>query len=104
MLTVITSKDNHTDAEFDLRFGRGAWFCLYNEESKAIEFIPNEHKDSNTGAGTKAAEKMVSLGVKKVISGDFGPKAKEMLERFKIQMVILEDDQQSVQEILNKLK
>jgi predicted Fe-Mo cluster-binding NifX family protein len=35
------------------------------------------------GAGTKAAETVADLNAERVISGDFGPKAKALLEQFK---------------------
>ena len=50
-------------------------------------------------------EAMVQVnGVKKVISGHFGPKAKSLLERFKIQMIILNENNKTVQEIINKIR
>lgn len=104
MKTVITSTGNSLSAVFDQRFGRCAWFCVYNEETDTSEFFENAGKDANNGAGTKAAEKMVVLGVEKAISGDFGPKAKELLEKFNIQMVILQDDALKVEDIISKLK
>lgn len=103
MKTVITSKGNELHSNFDLRFGRGAFFCIYNEESKEVEFHKNEHADAQGGAGTKAAEKIIELGVSKVISGDFGPKAKELLDQFKIQMIILEDDDKRIEDIIKLL-
>ncbi len=103
MKTVITSGGNTTGASFDKRFGRAAWFCLYDTESGETEFLNNDNKDAGNGAGTKAAEKMVELGVQKVISGDFGPKAKDLLEKFKVQMVILQEDT-TIDTILQKLK
>lgn len=104
MKTVITAADNKVSAEFDRRFGRGAWFCVYNDETGSAEFVQNENMEANNGAGTKAAEKMVVLGVEKVISGDFGPKAKDVLEKFNIQMVILQEDGLTVQDVIDKLK
>ncbi|MFW5657390.1 MAG: NifB/NifX family molybdenum-iron cluster-binding protein [Bacteroidota bacterium] len=104
MLTAITSKNDHIDSEFDLRFGRGAWFCIFNEKTGDIQFIENEHKDAQGGAGTKAAEKMISLGVKKIISGDFGPKAKELLDKFNIQLVILQDEANTIEQIIGRLQ
>ncbi len=103
MVTVITSTGNSADSQFDLRFGRAAYFCVLNEETKEVKFIDNVNKDVQGGAGTKTVETMVELGVEKVISGDFGPKAKEILEKFKIQMVIIQDDNITVQNIINKL-
>ncbi len=104
MMTVITSSGNNKNSLFDKRFGRTAWFCLYDEETKKTTFIENTDNETSNGAGTKAAEKMVELKVEKVISGDFGPKAKDLLDKFNIQMVIIQDDGIKVKDILEKLK
>jgi predicted Fe-Mo cluster-binding NifX family protein len=103
MKTIITSSENNIKASFDKRFGRAAWFCLYDQESGKIEFIENENLNASNGAGTKAAERVVELSVQKVISGDFGPKAKDLLEKFNVQMVIIQDDDQTVENIIQKL-
>jgi predicted Fe-Mo cluster-binding NifX family protein len=104
MKTIITSSENKLSAAFDKRFGRAAWFCIYDELSGAIEFVENLNLNASNGAGTKAAEKAVELNVKKIISGDFGPKAKDLLDKFEIQMVILQDDNLTVENIISKLK
>ena len=103
MKTVITSQGNNQKAPFDPRFGRAAWFCLIDDEAGKPSFIENDQAEATGGAGVKAAEKMVELGVQKVISGHFGPKAKELLEKFNIQMVIIADDHQSIKEIISRL-
>jgi predicted Fe-Mo cluster-binding NifX family protein len=104
MKLAITSTGNNLESKFDLRFGRSAWFCIYDKESETIQFVVNDNKDSMGGAGTKTAEMVAELGVKQVISGDFGPKAKSLLERFEIQMIILNEENSTIQDILNKLK
>ncbi len=101
--TVITSKGNTVDANFDLRFGRAGWFCVLNEENGNTEFIENEFKNATGGAGTKASEKMIELGVQKIISGDFGPKAKELLDKFNIQLIIIQNENQTVNDIIKQL-
>ena len=104
MKTIISSTGNHLDAGFDLRFGRAAWFCLLDEETREIKFYKNEVTEFSHGAGTKAVEKIFELGAQKVISGDFGPKAKELLEKFHIQMVLLSDDSKSIADIIDSIK
>lgn len=104
MKTIITSTGNQLNSIFDLRFGRASWFCLYDDQSGEVCFVENENINSSSGAGTKTVEKVVELGVQKVISGDFGPKAKELLEKFNIQMVLLQDDNNTVQYIIDQLK
>lgn len=100
--TVITAEGNDINSTFDLRFGRAGWFCILDNDSKEVTFIENEYADANHGAGTKVAEKMIELKVTKAISGDFGPKAKELLEKFNIQMVIIQENQ-LVKSIIDKL-
>jgi predicted Fe-Mo cluster-binding NifX family protein len=104
MKTVITSTGNSLKSRFDLRFGRAVWFCLYDEETDNITFLENEFRDEIQGAGGKAVEKVVGLGAGKVISGDFGPKAKDLLNKFDIQMVILPNEDQTIAQIISKLK
>lgn len=104
MKTVISSSEGTINAEFDKRFGRAAWFCVLDEETGKTDFVENLGKDANNGAGTKAAEKMAVLGVTKVISGHFGPKAKDLLDELNVQMVVIQEDGLSVQDIINKLK
>ena len=57
---TILVTGNNLDSGFDLRFGCAGWFCILDEET----------------------------GATRVISGDFGSKAKELLEKFNIQMVL----------------
>lgn len=102
--SVITSSGNSLNSPFDRRFGRAAWFCLFDEDNGEVEFYENDNLNSSHGAGTKAAEKMVELDVKKIISGDFGPKARDVLEKFNIQMVIIQDDNTTIQNIIDIIK
>jgi predicted Fe-Mo cluster-binding NifX family protein len=101
--TIITSSGNSLKSLFDKRFGRAAWFCVYDETSGESVFYENNNVHVGHGAGIKTAEKTIDLGVGKVISGDFGPKAKELLEKFDVQMVIVQDDALTIQDIIEKL-
>ena len=47
---------------------------------------------------------MAELGAKKVISGHFGPKAKSLLEKLKIQMITIDDEDKSIENIIKDLK
>lgn len=104
MKTVITAKSNNLSSPFDQRFGRAAYYCVYDDENGNTEFVKNDNENAQGGAGTKAAEKMAELNVNKVISGDFGPKAKDLLNRLKIQMVAIPDDDKTIEDIINSLK
>lgn len=104
MKAIITSTGDQLTSKFDLRFGRAGWFCVYDKETKTTNFIENSFKNSNGGAGTKTSEMAAELGATQVISGHFGPKAQDMLERLKIQMVTMDDEELKVEDIIEKLE
>lgn len=104
MKTIITSTGDTLNSKFDLRFGRAGWFCVYDNSTQTTNFVENSFKNSNGGAGTKASEMIAELGASQVISGHFGPKAKDLLERLKIQMITLHEDKTNIEEIINKLE
>ena len=104
MVTIITSSGNSLKSKIDIRFGRTNWFCVYNSANDSVQFIDNENKNTNVGAGTKSAETVAELNAKRVISGDFGPKAKTLLEQFKIQMIFLDVQNKTIGEIINETK
>jgi predicted Fe-Mo cluster-binding NifX family protein len=103
MKTVITSLGNTTESLLDKRFGRSHWFCIYDSETKETQFITNPNIDADGGAGTQTSEMLIEMGVSKAISGHFGPKAKSLLDKFKVQMIAIEEDDITIQELINKL-
>jgi predicted Fe-Mo cluster-binding NifX family protein len=103
MKTIITSTGNELSSKFDLRFGRARYFCLFDEDSGETKFYKNEYLNAQSGVGSKVAEKMIELGAKKIISGDFGPNAKKLLNKFKVQMVVIQDNNITVQDIIDNL-
>ena len=104
MKTIITSKGSELTALFEKRFGRAAYYCIYDENLESISFIPNEQANAHGGAGTNAAGKMIELGIKRIVSGDIGPKAKDVLEKFDVEMISLTDTGQTIEQIIRQLK
>ncbi len=104
MKILISSTGKTRSSGFDLRFGRANWFCIYDKETGKTTFIENPHLEDGHGAGPKAAELAYDNGVEQVISGDFGPKAKELLTKLNIQMIILDEDALTIEDIVKKLE
>ncbi|MDB4334861.1 dinitrogenase iron-molybdenum cofactor biosynthesis protein [bacterium] len=103
MKTIITASGKSTSSLFDKRFGRAPWFCLFNEVTGDIEFIENKNASLKKGAGTSAVNKLKSLDIQKIISGDFGEKTKNALESNNIQMVIMTENK-TIQQIIDLFK
>jgi predicted Fe-Mo cluster-binding NifX family protein len=103
MKTAITSTGNNLESTIDHRFGRCAYFVIYDSESKAIEFIPNPNKELEEGAGPKSVQLIASRHVSKIVSGEFGMKIKSLLDSLKIQMIILNKPEKQIKEIIEML-
>lgn len=103
MKTAITSTGNTLESKLDQRFGRCAYFVIYDTETAGLEFIPNHNKEAQEGAGPAAVQLVASRGVKKIISGEFGIKIKSLLDRLKIQMIVMKEPEKSINEIIEML-
>jgi predicted Fe-Mo cluster-binding NifX family protein len=102
--TVITSSGGQLDSQYDRRFGRAAWFCIYETETDLSTFHKNENINLACDVGIKVAEKMIGWNVQRIISGDFGSRVEEFLDNHNIQMVIPKDENFTVMDIIKKLK
>lgn len=103
MKVAITSTGNSPDSTLDPRFGRCAYFVIYDTESKSTEFIPNSALEAEEGAGPKAVQLVASREAKKIVSGEFGMKIKPLLDSLKIQMIIVKEPDKRVFEIIEML-
>ena len=86
----VSSTGESLDLEMDAHFGRCSFFAVIEIEDGKItstEFIKNEAAERGHGAGTTAADFVAKLGVKAIISGDFGPKADDVLSQLNIEMI-----------------
>ncbi len=75
MRIAITSSGADLEAPFDPRFGRAAYFIIFDQETGTWQSHANPAMDAPGGAGVQAAQFIANQGVAAVISGDFGPNA-----------------------------
>ncbi len=80
------------DATLEMRFGRCPFFAVYDSEKEEFEWYENEGSKAASGAGTGAAQALLDRGVEVVISGQFGPKAVQVLEAGGIKMLLAPPD------------
>ncbi len=103
MKVAITSSGNSLESKLDQRFGRCSFFVIYDTETKGMEFIPNQNKDAQEGAGPASVQLVASRNVNKIISGEFGIKIKSLIDSLKIQMIALKDSDKSINEVIEML-
>jgi predicted Fe-Mo cluster-binding NifX family protein len=104
MKTLISCRNNHEEALFDRRFGRAEWFCIFDHDSKKADFFKNEFTGLSEGAGKNMAYKAKELGADRVISGDFGNKAKNLLDELQIQMVVISNENMTIRSVIDRIK
>jgi predicted Fe-Mo cluster-binding NifX family protein len=103
MRIAITSTGNTLESTIDQRFGRCAYFVIYDTETKAVEIIPNPNKEAEEGAGPASVNLVAARNVNKIVSGEFGIKIKSMLDSLKIQMIIMKEPEKKINEIIEML-
>ena len=99
MKVAISSIGNSPDAKLDSHFGRCSYFVIYDTETSATEYIPNMYKENIEGCGPASVQFLASKGVKKIVSGEFGVKVKAISDSFQIQLIVLKDQEKTINEI-----
>lgn len=79
MKISITSKGNTLDSKLDERFGRTAYFVVYDTETNSYNIMDNSSIAASGGAGISAAQEIINTGAQAVITGNVGPNAMDVL-------------------------
>lgn len=80
MKIAITAFGTDENAKLDLRFGRAAYFMVYDDQTAAWSHADNKQNlEAVQGAGIQAAQHIRNLGAEILITGNVGPKAFKVL-------------------------
>ena len=90
MMIAIPASENNINAIIDERFGRCPFFCFYNAETGTIEFKKNILGNHAGGVGPQVSDFLANEGINKVYAVEFGPKAKDVLDKLKVETQIIE--------------
>ena len=97
-MIAISATEKKLTAGLDLRFEKSPWFLIVDTDNSY--FIANPYYASD-GQTAKVIDLLRKEKVTKIISGEIGPKSKQLLDKYKIQLVFLEGDKVSLQHIAN---
>ncbi len=73
MKVCITSQGDNVNSQVDPRFGRCAYFIIYDTDTDSWESLPNPNINSPSGAGISSAQFVANKGIKAVLTGNVGP-------------------------------
>lgn len=88
MIIAISSTGKDLDSRIDPRFGRCAFFIIYDTKEGSFEAFDNESIGMSGGAGIQAAQFVASKGVKAVVTGNCGPNAVKTLNAAGIELYL----------------
>lgn len=90
MKIVISSQGKEKNNLMDSRFGRCAYFYIYDTKTEKAEVVENEAVNSSGGAGIQAANLVVEKDIDVVITGNLGPNAIKVLKESNIKVLTSE--------------
>ena len=103
MKYAITSIEGNIKSKCSSHFGRSEYFAIYDSIDKSLEFIENPYKDLPRRAGPSVVKHLSSMNVQIVVSSEFGEKIKNVFESMKIGMVIISDENKTIEEIISTI-
>jgi predicted Fe-Mo cluster-binding NifX family protein len=104
MKITIALRGNHLNDRLDEYFGRSNFFCIYDLSINSAQFIKNEFIADKEGVGKLAVDLLLGHKVEMIVASKFGRKVRTILEKKKIQMVIVQDTSLSGNDILRMIK
>lgn len=88
MIIAVSSTGMDLDSQIDPRFGRCAYFIVYDTDDMRFEAFNNESISLGGGAGIQSAQFVISKGVEAVITGNCGPNAAKVLTAANVQLFV----------------
>ena len=79
MKIAVTSTGQTMDSQVDQRFGRTAYFIIFDTETMVFRAIENENVAAAGGAGISSAKTVIDTGAEVVLTGNCGPNAERTL-------------------------
>jgi predicted Fe-Mo cluster-binding NifX family protein len=99
---AITSTGKTEKSFLDLRFGKCQYYVIFDSEQNQYsisenQFLKEEH------SGIKLVEHLRKEGVTSIVTGEVGPMVSTLLEKEKIQLVLLSEERIKVDEVMDRI-
>ncbi|MFH1714976.1 MAG: NifB/NifX family molybdenum-iron cluster-binding protein [Elusimicrobiota bacterium] len=88
MKICITSEGKTLESNLDMRFGRCAYFIIFDTDTNEFKAVENTNVNLTGGAGIQSAQSVISSGVKAVLTGKVGQNAYNTLKTAGIEIYL----------------
>jgi predicted Fe-Mo cluster-binding NifX family protein len=100
---AISSSGKSEKSFLDLRFGKCENVVIYNAETGVIRILENPYKNT-VNSGIQLVKFLQTEDVSTIITGEVGPMVSNLLEKEKLQLVLLHEEKIKIEEIIERLK
>jgi predicted Fe-Mo cluster-binding NifX family protein len=97
---AISSTGKSDKSFLDLRFGKCEYVVIYNSKDGQAKTIENPYKNKDF-SGVQLIKYLHEHGVSVIITGEVGPQVSDLLEKEKLQLVLLHEEKIKIEEIIN---
>lgn len=100
---AISSTGKTEKSLLDLRFGKCESVVIYYAEKNQYSIIENPFKDGDN-SGIQLVTYLKREGVTTIVTGEVGPKVSALLEKEKLQLVLLPEERIKIEEIMDRIR
>ena len=100
---AITSIGKTEKSLLDLRFGKCENIVIFNVAKNQYSIIENPFRN-HENSGIQLAGLLKKEGVTTIITGEIGPKAGKIIEKEKLQLVLLSEERIKIEDVLNRIR
>ena len=83
----FTAQGGSIEDEIDPRFGRAAFYLIYDPKTKSIESLENPNINLMQGVGPRSVQFLSEKNVDVLFTGQIGPNAQRVLQASKIKVI-----------------
>ncbi len=99
---AISSTGKSEKSFLDLRFGKCENIVLYNSDKKETVIIENPYKNSDR-SGIQLVHLLHDQGASVIITGEAGPQVISLLQKKKLQLVLMHEEKIKIEEIIARI-
>lgn len=100
---AISSTGKTEKSLLDLRFGKCQNVVIFNADNNQYSIVDNPYKDGEN-SGIQLVNFLKNEGVTTIITGEVGPKVSQMLEKEKLQLVLLSEERIKIDDVMDRIK
>ncbi len=100
---AVSSAGKTLKSNLDLRFGKCEYVVIYDEDAVSSSVVENPFKNE-AHSGVQLISFLKGKGISSIITGEVGPMVSRLLEKEKIQLILLPEEKIRIEEILERLK